>query len=449
MLRAGQVRDHELDRARRALGRVAVEQREPHHHLLEPEVPGGGREPAREPLRHVRIEEDGGRHEQRDAVPLQPALRDRARRGWCAARGSPRRRRARRRAGAGRPRARRRASGCARRPARRCARRPAPRGCARGSSRCRRRPGSARARSCRGGRDRCGAPSRDGCRAASGSARRPWSEYTKVRCASSPSGATAFSVRRSGAPATPSADSSGFTSASRVRRRPPAGRTARSRATGGQPSPCAPSAPIPASRTARWTSASGAQVAASTLRPPASSKRSYQPSPRSEETWRSGTSRRVEPAQVGGHRDRAAARIGVAEPAPDAVEDRARRVGQVQQHLLGRLGRARSRPPPARPRAARWCARRASRSPAARRSRRCSRPRRRPPRPTPDRACRRSARARSRAPASPPRSTPLSRERRHAADHADQRAGAAPRRSAGRRAGAAPRARARRCARGS
>ena len=51
--------------------------------------------------------------------------------------------------------------------------------------------------------------------------------------------------------------------------------------------------------------------------------------------------RRVEPAQIGGHRDRAPARIAVGEPAPDAVEDRARRVGQVQQHLLRRLGRAR------------------------------------------------------------------------------------------------------------
>ncbi len=54
--------------------RVAVEQREPHDDLLDAEVARRGREAPREPLRHVGIQEDGGRHEQRDAVPLQPAL---------------------------------------------------------------------------------------------------------------------------------------------------------------------------------------------------------------------------------------------------------------------------------------------------------------------------------------------------------------------------------------
>ena len=89
----------------------------------------------------------------------------------------------------------------------------------------------------------------------------------------------------------------------------------------------------------------GAQVAASTLRAPANSKRSYQPSPRSEERWRNGSLGRVEAAQIGGDRDRAPARIAVGEPAPDAVEDAARRVGEVQEHVFRRLGRLATRPP--------------------------------------------------------------------------------------------------------
>ena len=93
---------------------------------------------------------------------------------------------------------------------------PGTRGCARGSSRCRRWPGSARARSCRGGRGRCGARSRGG--AVQRRARRAGRalEGTKVRCASSPSGRDARSASGAAArPATPSADSSGPTSASR------------------------------------------------------------------------------------------------------------------------------------------------------------------------------------------------------------------------------------------
>jgi hypothetical protein len=37
--------------------------------------------------------------------------------------------------------------------------------------------------------------------------------------------------------------------------------------------------------------------------------------------------------------DRAAARIGVGEPAADAVEHRARRSGEVREHRLGRVRR--------------------------------------------------------------------------------------------------------------
>src|SRR5262249_22573584 len=46
--RAGEVGDHELDRARRARRRLAVEHLEAHEHLLEAEVARRGREPARE-----------------------------------------------------------------------------------------------------------------------------------------------------------------------------------------------------------------------------------------------------------------------------------------------------------------------------------------------------------------------------------------------------------------
>ncbi len=219
--------------------------------------------------------------------------------------------------------------------------------------------------------------------------------------------------------------------------------------TGGQPSPWPPSAPMRASRSGALDQRLG-RAGRGEHAAPAGELEAVVPAVAAQRgdvaQRRLG---RIQAAQIGGHRDRAAARVAVAEPAPDAVEDAARRVGQVQQHVLGRLGRLelRRHEPGLEPLAR--ALGELVRSRAARRSRSVRRPRRRRRRRARGRACRRCARARPRAPRRPASSTPALRERRHAADHAEREPVPHGRTNAARRAGAAPRARARRRARGS
>ena len=61
--------------ARRCGRRLAVEHVEPHDHLLEAEVTRGGREPARQPLHELGVEEDRRGREEHDAVPLHAPVR--------------------------------------------------------------------------------------------------------------------------------------------------------------------------------------------------------------------------------------------------------------------------------------------------------------------------------------------------------------------------------------
>jgi len=72
---AGGIRDDDLDRPRRCVGRLAVQHVEPHHHLLESEVTCGRREPTGESLHELRLDVDGRRREQHDAVPLHAPAR--------------------------------------------------------------------------------------------------------------------------------------------------------------------------------------------------------------------------------------------------------------------------------------------------------------------------------------------------------------------------------------
>ena len=330
-----EIGDHELDAARRARparrGRAARAARPPSRCR-------GAASPARGAAR-ARCATSGSRkigrrHEQDDAVPLQPPLgialaEDRAQR----ARGLVERALEGRQVEA-RPRGRRRASGCGRRRARRCARRRASRGSCRRSSRCRRSPGSARARSGRGGRDRCARPSRDGCRDRRLGAQ-ALGRDTNVRCESAPSGATALSVKRSGAPCAPIADSSGLSRAS-ISAPSSHGHEQLDRAHRRRAAAVAVSTPM---RAGAWRARS-APRARRWRRARCARRRT-----RNDRTNRRRAARRrgaaalgrVQTPQIGGHRDRAATRIAVAEPAPDAIEDAARRVGQVQQHVLRRL----------------------------------------------------------------------------------------------------------------
>ena len=70
------VGDHDLGRReRRCSGRLAVQHVQADDHLLEAEVAGRRVEAPRQPVDDIGVEDERRRHEERDAVPVQPAPR--------------------------------------------------------------------------------------------------------------------------------------------------------------------------------------------------------------------------------------------------------------------------------------------------------------------------------------------------------------------------------------